>query len=90
MILCLELNHLQTSDSSSSRIPELLATLQTTHELWVAFPKRFRESSQGTDVLEAMLKKCTERQSNVQDKSPSRIELSTCHSFDHRYAANTY
>lgn len=58
MVLCLELNHLQTTEPSSPRIPELLGVVENTHNIWANHPNRFRETVRGAEILSAMLKKC--------------------------------
>jgi hypothetical protein len=58
MVLCLELNHLQTTEPTSPRIPELLGIVENTHGIWANHPHRFRETVRGAEILSAMLKKC--------------------------------
>lgn len=57
MILCLEMHHLQETDSSSAKIPELRSILERTHDIWANQPNRFRESIRGAGILKAMLEK---------------------------------
>jgi hypothetical protein len=59
MILCLELNHLQTTDSASPRIQELLGILENTYEIWANHHNRYRESVRGAAILKAMIEKCS-------------------------------
>lgn len=80
MIICLEVNHLQTAEKTSPRIPELLAVLENTHGIWANHPNRFRESVRGAEVLKAMLKKCSrdESQPSLQKVlTPDGAEQST-------------
>ncbi|KAL5443909.1 hypothetical protein PMIN06_008573 [Paraphaeosphaeria minitans] len=81
MVICLELNHLQsTGDSSSDKISDMVSLLQITHDIWANHPNRFRDSVRGAAILKAMLKKCSSPgQSDVslQDPVPSGFENNT-------------
>ncbi|KAF2192492.1 hypothetical protein K469DRAFT_731017 [Zopfia rhizophila CBS 207.26] len=64
MILCLELNHLRTVESSpnfkgtpSPKMPEMFRLLENAYGIWANHPNRFRESVRGAEILRAMLKK---------------------------------
>ncbi|KAF2654161.1 hypothetical protein K491DRAFT_632576 [Lophiostoma macrostomum CBS 122681] len=61
MILCLEVNHLQTADPSSARYSEWLSILENTYGIWANHPNRFRESYKGAEIVKAMLDKCSNR-----------------------------
>lgn len=75
MILCLELNHLQTTDINSPKIAELLELLENTHGIWANNPNRFRESARGAEILKAMLKKYSERAESHASKSNAKTDV---------------
>ncbi|KAF2438752.1 hypothetical protein P171DRAFT_490801 [Karstenula rhodostoma CBS 690.94] len=81
MVICLELNYLQsTGDPSSDKISDMLSLLESTHDIWANHPNRFRDSVRGAEILKAMLKKCSSPgQSEVllQDSVPNGFEKDT-------------
>ncbi|OAG06745.1 uncharacterized protein CC84DRAFT_620271 [Paraphaeosphaeria sporulosa] len=81
MVICLELNHLQsTGDSSSGKISDMFSLLQSTYDIWANHPNRFRDSVRGAEILKAMLKKCSSPGRSglsPQDPAPSGFEKNT-------------
>lgn len=80
MILCLEMHHLKSVDSSSPKISEYCSTLEDIYAIWANHPNRFRESVRGAEILKAMLEKCAPSgQPHVvlQDPVPNGLEKST-------------
>ena len=58
MVICLELNHLQSTVKSSEYSFEIFDLLQNTHDIWANHPNRFRDAVRGAGILKAMLRKC--------------------------------
>jgi hypothetical protein len=81
MVVCLELNHLQTTgDSSSDKISDMFSLLESTYDIWANHPNRFRDSVRGAEILRAMLKKCSSPGPSdvlLRDSAPSGYEKST-------------
>ncbi|KAF2007545.1 hypothetical protein P154DRAFT_454391 [Amniculicola lignicola CBS 123094] len=61
MVICLDLNHLQSKEPTSPQIEEYTTILENTYNIWTHNPNRFKESSKGAEMLKAMLKKCADQ-----------------------------
>lgn len=66
MVICLEMNHLQSLDNAWDKVPNMLSLLKSTYDIWANHPNRFRDSVRGAEILRTMLRKCS---------APEQIEI---------------
>lgn len=75
MVLCLEIHHLQKTDRSSSRIPELLGVVEKAHSLWSNRRGQYKDAARGAAILKTMVEKYSGSYSSTSRGSSPEVNL---------------